>query len=138
MDSAGPSATTHSGGTQKLDYARWLREFEEILSRLKSSQLSHERRIEDLVGTSERVAQQLISLSSDARIKNEANLEYRFSSIIKGLQGQLDLGQKLQGGDRVQINVMLEHCLKLCDAIEAGSIHYDRNRPSDPPAMKSA
>jgi hypothetical protein len=128
VDFSGTSATTHSAGSQKLDYARWLREFEEILSRLKSTQLSHERRIEDLVTSSDKMSHQLFSLASDARIKNEASLEYRMSTVVKGMQRQLELGHKLQGGDRVQINIMLEHCLRLCDAIEAGAIHFDRTR----------
>jgi hypothetical protein len=117
-----PSATTHSAGTQPLDYARWLKEFEEILIRLKSTQLSHERRIEDIVINSEKIAQQLNGLASDARIKNEASLEYRMGSVLRAMQGQFELSQKLQGGDRAQINVMLEHCLSLCDAIESGSL----------------
>ena len=138
LDFTTPSATTHSGGVRKLDYAQWLREFEEILSRLKSSQLSHERRIEDLVSTSEKISQQLYSLASDSRIKSEANLEFRMSSVVKGMQSQIDLGQRLQGGDRVQINLMLEHCLNLCDAIENGRVHFDGLRNLDPPAMKTA
>ncbi len=117
-----PSATTHSAGTQQLDYARWLKEFEEILIRLKSTQLSHERRIEDIVINSEKISQQLSGLASDARIKNEASLEYRMSSVLRTMQSQFELSQKLQGGDRAQINVMLEHCLSLCDAIESGAL----------------
>jgi hypothetical protein len=121
-----PSATTHSAGTQQLDYARWLKEFEEILIRLKSTQLSHERRIEDIVVNSEKIAQQLNGLASDARIKNEASLEYRMGSVLRAMHGQFELSQKLQGGDRAQINVMLEHCLSLCDAIEAGSLNLEQ------------
>ncbi|MBU6153124.1 MAG: hypothetical protein KGP28_02370 [Bdellovibrionales bacterium] len=124
-----PSATTHSAGTQPLDYARWLKEFEEILIRLKSTQLSHERRIEDIVINSEKITQQLNGLASDARIKNEASLEYRMGSVLRAMQGQFELSQKLQGGDRAQINVMLEHCLSLCDAIEAGSLNFDQTAP---------
>jgi hypothetical protein len=138
VDFSGTSATTHSAGSQRLDYARWLREFEEILSRLKSTQLSHERRIEDLVTSSDKMSHQLFSLASDARIKNEASLEYRMSSVVKGMQRQLELGHKLQGGDRVQINIMLEHCLKLCDAIEAGGIHFDRARAVELEQLRGA
>jgi hypothetical protein len=138
IDSSVPTATTHSGGTNTLDYARWLKELEEILSRLKTSQVGHERRIEDLVQNSDKMAQQAIALASDARIKNEANLEFRMSALVKGLKSQIEQGQKLQAGDRIQINVMLEHCLKLCDAIEAGAIHYDRTRPIEPPSIKTA
>jgi len=137
LESTVPSATTHSGGTQQLDYARWLKEFEEILSRLKSTQLSHERRIEDIVSSSEKITQQLNGLASDARIKNEASLEYRMGSVVRAMQSQFELSQKLQGGDRVQINIMLEHCLNLCDAIEAGAIHYDRSKAASY-AMKIA
>ena len=138
IDSSVPAATTHSGGTNQLDYARWLKELEEILSRFKTSQLSHERRIEDLVKGNEKLTQQAISLASDARIKNETNLEFRVSNLMKGLQAQAEQGHRLQAGDRAQINIMLEHCFKLCDAIEAGAIHYDRDRPEDPPVIKSA
>jgi len=126
LENTVPSATTHSGGTQQLDYARWLKEFEEILTRLKSTQLSHERRIEDIVVNSEKITQQLNGLASDARIKNEASLEYRMGSVLRAMQGQFELSQKLQGGDRAQIHVMLEHCLNLCDAIEAGTVHFER------------
>jgi hypothetical protein len=122
-----PTATTHSVGAAKLDYARWLREFEEILSRLKSSQMTLERRIEDIVQNSEKISQQSLSLYADPRIKNEANLEYRMSTLIREAQHQLDQGQRLRSGDRVQINLMLEHCVKLCDAFEGDQIHYDRS-----------
>ncbi len=142
IDPSVPTATTHSGGTN-LDYALWLREFEEILSRLKSSQLSHERRIEDLVTQTERIALQIGTLSGDPRIKNEPNLEFRMGSIIRGIQHQVELGRKMQAGDRAQINTMLEHCLRLCDAIENNSVRYNREQerspapPADAP-LKSA
>jgi hypothetical protein len=123
-----PTATTHTSSGTQLDYAQWLSEFEEILSRLKSSQLSHERRIEDLVSQSDRIAQQIVALSSDTRIKNEANLEYRMGSIVRGIQHQMELGQKMQTGDRAQINTMLEHCLALCDAIENQGLKVERDR----------
>jgi hypothetical protein len=134
---SGPNATTHGRGNP-LDYAQWLREFEEILSRLKSSQLSHERRIEDLVSQSDRIAQQIVALSSDTRIKNEANLEFRMGSIVRGIHHQIELGQKMQSGDRAQINTMLEHCLILCDAIENQAVHFDRKTLEAPPELKSA
>lgn len=124
FDSQTPAATTHSSGT-KLDYARWLREFEEILNRLKSTQQSHERRIEDIVKNSEKITQHALSLYADARIKNEANLEHRMSILVKEIQTQFDQSQKLQAGDRAQVNVMLEHCLGLCDAVESNSVHCD-------------
>ncbi len=133
-----PTATTHNSSGTKLDYAQWLSEFEEILSRLKSSQLSHERRIEDLVTESDRIAQQIVALSNDTRIKNEANLEYRMGAIIRNIQHQVELGRKMQTGDRTQINGMLEHCLALCDAIENNAVQYQRERSETPPAMKSA
>jgi len=133
-----PTATTHNSSGTRLDYAQWLSEFEEILSRLKSSQLSHERRIEDLVTQSDRIAQQIVALSSDTRIKNEANLEYRMGAIVRNIQHQVELGQKMQTGDRAQINTMLEHCLALCDAIENNAVHYERERAEAPSALKSA
>jgi hypothetical protein len=124
-DSIVPTATTHSVDT-KLDYTRWLKEFEEILTRLKTSQLTHERRIEDLVQTSEKMSQQALSLYADARIKNEANLEHRMSTLLRAVHHSMDQGHKLQSGDRIQVNVMLEHCLRLCDGIESGSIQLNR------------
>ena len=129
FDSNTPAATTHSSGN-KLDYARWLRDFEEILSRLKSTQQSHERRIEDIVHNSEKISQHALSLYADARIKNEANLEYRMSTLVREIQNQFDQSQKLQAGDRAQINVMLEHCLGLCDAVENQAVHCDLDRAS--------
>ncbi len=138
VDSNAPTATTHSAGAQKLDYARWLREFEEILSRLKSSQLTLERRIDDIVQNSEKISQHSLSLYADARIKNEANLEYRMSSLVRDVQNQFDQSQKLQSGDRIQINNMLEHCLKLCDAIETNAVHLDRVKLSELPDHRSA
>lgn len=138
FDSNSPTATTHSAGAAKLDYARWLREFEEILSRLKSSQLTIERRIEDIVQNSEKISQHSLSLYADARIKNEANLEYRMSSLVRDVQKQFDQSQKLQVGDRIQINSMLEHCLKLCDAIESNAVHLDRVKLSEIPEHRSA
>jgi hypothetical protein len=131
FDSTAPTATTHSAGAKQLDYARWLRELEEILSRLKSSQMTLERRIEDIVQNSEKISQQSLSLYADPRIKNEANLEYRVSSLVREVQHQFDQSQRLQAGDRVQINVMLEHCLRLCDAIESNAVHYDRSKSPD-------
>ena len=138
FDSHAPTATTHSAGAVKLDYARWLREFEEILSRLKSSQLTLERRIEDIVQNSEKITQHSLSLYADARIKNEANLEYRMSSLVRDVQNQFNQSQKLQAGDRIQVNSMLEHCLKLCDAIESNAIHLDRVKLSEIPEHRSA
>ncbi len=133
-----PTATTHSAGNQKLDYARWLREFEEILSRLKSSQMTLERRIENIVQNSEKISQQSLSLYADARIKNEANLEYRVSTLVREVQQQFDQSQKLQAGDRIQINFMLEHCLKLCDAIETNNIHLDQAKLAEPQIIRVA
>ena len=138
IDSTAPTATTHSAGAAKLDYARWLREFEEILSRLKSSQMTLERRIEGIVQNSEKISQHSLSLYADARIKNEANLEYRMSTLVRDVQNQFDQSQKLQAGDRVQVNVMLEHCLKLCDAIESNAIHLDRIKLAEVPPQRMA
>jgi hypothetical protein len=121
-----------------LDYSKWLKELEEILSRLRSSQIGHERRIEDMVQQADQMVQQASGLAADARIKNEPNLEFRVNGILKQLRGQMEHAQKLKAGDRVQITVMMEHCLKLCDAVEAGSIHYDRTKPGEPPVIKSA
>jgi hypothetical protein len=131
FDSNTPTATTHSAGANKLDYARWLRELEEILSRLKSSQLTLERRIEDIVQNSEKISQHSLSLYADPRIKNEANLEYRMSTLLREVQHQFDQSQRLQAGDRVQVNLMLEHCLKLCDAVESDTVHYDRTKSAE-------
>jgi hypothetical protein len=47
-------------------------------------------------------------------------------SVLRAMHGQFELSQKLQGGDRAQINVMLEHCLSLCDAIEARALNFDQ------------
>jgi hypothetical protein len=126
-----PTPTTHSVGADRLDYARWLREFEELLSRLKSSQMTVERRIEDLVQNSDKISQHSLSLYADPRIKSEANLEYRMSALLREAQHQSDQSQRLRSGDRVQINLMLEHCLKLCDAIESNTIQYDRKKAVD-------
>ena len=139
QESTAPTATTHTAsGAPKLDYARWLKEFEEILSRLKSSQLSHERRIEDVVHNSEKVSQHALALYADARIKNEANLEFRMSTLLREIQHTFEQSQKLQAGDRAHINLMLEHCLKLCDGIESNAIHFDRQKLVEPPHMRTA
>jgi hypothetical protein len=135
--STAPTATTHTAsGAPKLDYARWLKEFEEILSRLKSTQLTHERRIEDIVHNSEKVSQHALALYADARIKNEANLEFRMSTLLREIQHTFEQSQKLQAGDRAHVNLMLEHCLKLCDGIETNSILFDRNKLVEPPNMR--
>jgi hypothetical protein len=138
LETSVPAATTHSGGTQTLDYAKWLKELEEILSRLRSTQIGHERRIEDMVQHADQMVQHAQALSSDARIKNEPNLDFRMGGLVKQLRTQMEHAQKLKAGDRVQITIMMEHCLKLCDAIEAGAIHYDRSRPVEPPAIKAS
>ena len=117
--------------SQKLDYMSWLRELEEILSRLKSSQQTHERRIEDVVQNSEKITQQAMALYSDARIKSEANLEFRMSALIKEIQAQSEQGKRLQLSDRVQINLILEHYLLLCDAIETDGIRIDPTQRAD-------
>jgi hypothetical protein len=114
-----------------LDYVQWLKDFENILSRLKSSQVSIERRIEEIVGHSEKITQSAMSLYSDARIKNEANLEARMGSLIREIQNQLDQSHKLQNGDRIQLPLILEHCLRLCDAVEREAIHLDQKRLND-------
>ena len=122
----------------KLDYARWLREFEEHLTRLKTSQVSHERRIEEVVGVSDKLNQQALALYADVRIKSEANLELQMSNLLREIHHQFEQGQKLAAGDRTQIHQMLEHCLQLCDAIENDGINFDRLKNNKPPAMKSA
>lgn len=121
-----PGTTTH---TQSLDYARWLMELEEILTRLKSSQVTHERRIEEIVHNSGKMSQFALSLYADARIKNEANLEFRMSSLLREIQQQYEQGQHLQSGGRVQFNSILEHCLKLCDAVETNSVERKAATP---------
>ena len=132
FDTRAPTATTLALGAEKLDYARWLRELEEILSRLKSSQLTLERRIEDIVQNSEKISQYSLSLYADPRIKNEVNLEYRMSTLLREVQHQFDQSQRLQAGDRVHVNLMLEHCLKLCDAVETDTVFYDRAKLPEP------
>lgn len=103
-------------------YEAWLRDFEGILGRMKNSQVNHERRIEEVVHASEKITQQALALYADARIKNEANLEHRMGTLLREIQTQLDHSQKLQASDRVQIQLMLEHCLKLCDSIESKTL----------------
>jgi hypothetical protein len=138
VEAAAPTHSAGKAGGVALDYSKWLKELEEILNRLRSSQIGHERRIEDMVHQADQMVQQAGGLAADARIKNEPNLEFRVGSLLKQLRGQMEHAQKLKAGDRVQITVMMEHCLKLCDAIEAGAIHYDRTKPSEPPVIKSA
>lgn len=121
---SGPTPPQFNAGSERLDYARWLRELEEHLTRFKTSQLSHERRIEEVIGVSEKITQQALSLYADPRIKSEANLEMRMSNLLREIQHQFEQGQKLAGGDRAQVQQMLEHCLRLCDAIETGGIQY--------------
>jgi hypothetical protein len=128
-DSTAPAATH----THQLNYARWLREFEELLAKLKTTQLTHERRIEEVYKHSEKLNQFATALSSDPRIKNEANLEYRMSNLLRELHQQLEQTNELKSGDRAQIGITLEHCLKLCDAIENTGIEYHRDQTSQPP-----
>jgi hypothetical protein len=123
-------AATH---TNQLNYARWLREFEELLAKLKVTQFTHERRIEEVYKHSEKLNQFATALCADARIKNEANLEFRMSNLLRELHQQLEQTNELKTGDRTQIHVTLEHCLKLCDAIESGGIEYPRESTSQPP-----
>jgi len=128
-DSTAPAATH----TNRLNYARWLREFEALLAKLKATQLTHERRIEEVDKHSERLIQYAIALSSDPRIKSEANLEYRVSNLMREIQQQLDHTNELKTGDRAQIHVTLAHCLKLCDAIENSGIDYHGDPAAQPP-----
>jgi len=128
-DSTAPAATH----TNRLNYARWLREFEALLAKLKATQLTHERRIEEVDKHSERLIQYAIALSSDPRIKSEANLEYRVSNLMREIQNQLDHTHELKTGDRAQIHVTLEHCLKLCDAIENDAVEYHSDQAGQPP-----
>ena len=114
-------AATH---TNRLNYARWLREFEELLAKLKATQLTHERRIEEVYKHSEKLNQFATALCADARIKNESNLEFRMSSLLRELHQQLEQTGELKTGDRAQIHVTLEHCLKLCDAIESNGVEF--------------
>ena len=138
IETAASASVSGKSDAQALDYSKWLKELEEILSRLRSSQIGHERRIEDMVHQADQMVQQASGLAVDARIKNEPNLDFRVNGLLKQLRGQMEHAQKLKAGDRVQITVMMEHCLRLCDAIEAGAIHYDRTRPVEPPVIKSA
>lgn len=128
-------AATH---TNRLNYARWLREFEELLAKLKATQITHERRIEEVYKHSEKLNQFATALCSDARIKSEANLEFRMSNLLRELHQQLEQTNELKSGDRAQIHVTLEHCLKLCDAIEAGGIDYHPQQTVQPPQIKQA
>ena len=128
-DSTAPAATH----THQLNYARWLREFEELLAKLKATQLTHERRIEEVYKHSEKLNQFATALSTDPRIKNEANLEYRMSNLLRELHQQLEQTNELKSGDRAQIGITLEHCLKLCDAIENTGIEYHRYQTTQPP-----
>lgn len=123
-------AATH---TNQLNYARWLREFEELLAKLKVTQFTHERRIEEVYKHSEKLNQFATALCADARIKNEANLEFRMSNLLRELHQQLEQANELKTGDRAQIHVTLEHCLKLCDAIESGGIEYHPQQAGQPP-----
>ena len=123
-DSTAPAATH----TNRLNYARWLREFEALLAKLKATQLTHERRIEEVDKHSERLIQYAIALSSDPRIKSEANLEYRVSNLMREIQQQLEHTNELKTGDRAQIHVTLQHCLKLCDAIESNGVEYHNDQ----------
>jgi hypothetical protein len=138
IETAAPSSATGQIQRGALDYSKWLKELEEILSRLRSSQIGHERRIEDMVHQADQMVQQASGLAADARIKNEPNLDFRVNGLMKQLRSQMEHAQKLKAGDRVQITVMMEHCLKLCDAVEAGALHYDRSKPGEPPVIKSA
>lgn len=128
-DSTAPAATH----TNRLNYARWLREFEELLAKLKVTQLTHERRIEEVYKHSEKLNQFATALCSDARIKNEANLEFRMSNLLRELHQQLEQTNELKTGDRAQIHITLEHCLKLCDAIESHGVDYQKDGAGQPP-----
>ncbi len=127
LSPARTATTNNPTGANPLDYARWLKDFEEILSRLKAAQLSHERRIEEVTLVSEKMAQQALSLYSDARIKNEANLEYRMSSLLREIQHQNEQCSKLKTGERAQYQRILEHSLHLCDAIERNALKLSQD-----------
>ena len=129
------SAATH---TNQLNYARWLSEFEGLLAKLKATQLTHERRIEEVQKHSEKLSQFAAALCADPRIKNEVNLEFRMSNLLRELHLQFEQTTELKTGDRVQIQLTLEHCLKLCDAIESGGIVYQKDHPTDQPDYKQA
>jgi hypothetical protein len=123
------NAATH---TNQLNYARWLSEFEGLLSKLKATQLTHERRIEEVYKHSEKLSQFASALCADPRIKSEVNLEFRMTNLLRELHQQLDQAGELKSGDRAQIHLTLEHCLKLCDAIESGGVVYKReNQPEN-------
>lgn len=125
------TAATH---TNQLNYARWLSEFESILAKLKTSQLTHERRIEEVCTHSEKLNEFANSLYADPRIKNEVNLEFRMTNLLRELNQQQEHTAELKTGDRAQINLTLEHCLKLCDAIESGGIIYQKDNSSNAPS----
>jgi len=113
------TAATH---THQLNYARWLSEFEGLLSKLKASQFTHERRIEEVYKHSEKLSQYAAALCADPRIKSEVNLEFRMTNLLRELHQQLEQASELKTGDRAQIHLTLEHCLKLCDAVESGGV----------------
>ena len=120
--------------THQLNYARWLSEFEGLLSKLKATQLTHERRIEEVYKHSEKLSQFAAALCADPRIKSEVSLEFRMGNLLRELHQQLDQANELKSGDRAQIHLTLEHCLKLCDAIESGGVIYKKDQPQDPGA----
>ena len=132
-DSTAPAATH----THQLNYARWLREFEELLAKLKVTQLTHERRIEEVVQHSEKLNQFATALCADPRIKNESNLEFRMSNLLRELHRQLEQAHELKMGDRAQIHTTLEHCLKLCDAIENNGLQYHHPHGAQQPQNSS-
>jgi hypothetical protein len=121
------STATAAPHTNQLNYARWLSEFEGLLSKLKASQFTHERRIEEVYKHSEKLSQFAAALCADPRIKSEVNLEFRMSNLLRELHQQLDQTSELKTGDRAQIHLTLEHCLKLCDAIESGGVIYKKD-----------
>lgn len=117
--------------THQLNYARWLSEFEGLLAKLKATQLTHERRIEEVYKHSEKLSQFAAALCADPRIKSEVSLEFRMTNLLRELHQQLDQANELKSGDRAQIHLTLEHCLKLCDAIESGGVIYKKDQQQD-------
>jgi len=60
------------------------------------------------------------------------------SALVREVQAQFDQSHRLQAGERAQINVMLEHCLSLCDAIETNAIEVDPKQLAEPQHMTRA
>lgn len=118
------TAPTQNQKSEKpvLDYSSWLQELETQLTRYKTIQMAQERRLIEILRTNERLVQQAKSLHADARIQNEANLELRTGVLVRDIEFQWDQSQKLAAQEKTSVTPVIEHCLQLCDAIEADQI----------------